>query len=265
MRREHFETPGELWLDLRLQSGQIVLETVDGSETAVELDAGSSSEAQELEEGARIELLERGGGHEVVVDVSRKRFRLFERGEISLRVRAPHGAHVTVSTASADVDGRGRFGSLKAQLASGDLRFSDVGERADVKSASGDVEIDRIGGDASINTASGDVRVGRLSGEGTFRSASGDIALDVADGSVTVQTASGDQRLASVGAGRVTMQSASGDQLVGVRRGTRVHLEARTLSGDARSELDSSEAAEAGDVLELRATALSGDIRVVRA
>jgi DUF4097 and DUF4098 domain-containing protein YvlB len=269
LRRESFETPRELWLDLRLPSGQIVLESADGAETIVELEArGNGADAQEVIDAARIELRPRGAGDEIVVDVQRKRSRFFEfsRGEIVLRVTAPHGANVEVSTASADIEGRGRFGALKAQAASGDIRFGEAAGRVDVKRASGDVEIAHVGGDSSINTASGDIRIGLAEGDATIRSASGDVEVDEAAGSVTVQTASGDQRLSSVRSGRVVLQSASGDQTVGVRRGTRVRLDAKTLSGDTRSELDAGDESKAtGDVLELRATALSGDIRILRA
>jgi DUF4097 and DUF4098 domain-containing protein YvlB len=269
MRRESFHTPGGLTLDLRLPSGEITLESVDGDETVVELDASSGSdEAREVIENARIELRPRGDGHEVLVDVQkRRRFFDFGSSEIVLRVFAPSGADVEVSTASAEVSGRGRFGDLKAQLASGDLRFVELAGRAEIKSASGDVDVDRIGGGATINTASGDVRVGHIEGEAVLRSASGDVTVHEAQSSVTVQTASGDQRLESVASGRVTMQSASGDQTIGVRAGSRVHIDAKTMSGDASSELDVSDEPVVGEgpQLELRATSMSGDIQILRA
>jgi DUF4097 and DUF4098 domain-containing protein YvlB len=270
VRTERFHTPGPLSLDLRLPSGQIELEAADGEETMVELEATrASDEIREVIDNARVELRPRGDGHEVVVDVQRKRFKLFDfmSGEIILRVRAPHGADVQISTASADVDARGRFGELRAQAASGDLRFMELDGRVDIKSASGDVDLGRVGGEASINTASGDINVNRIEGEATVRSASGDIEIQEAASSVTVQTASGDQRLGAVSQGRVVMQSASGDQTVGIRRGSRVHIDAKTMSGDTSSELVVGEEPPPGDgpTVELRATAMSGDIRILRA
>ena len=91
--------------------------------------------------------------------------------------------------------------------------------------------------------------------------------MQEASSSVTVQTASGDQRLGSVTSGRVVMQSASGDQTVGIRRGSRVHIDAKTMSGDTSSELVVGEEPPPGDgpTVELRATAMSGDIRILRA
>jgi len=270
VRRETFSTPGPLRLDLRLPSGEMVVETVDGDETTVELDGATDREdVREVIENARIEIRPRGSGHEVIVDVERKRFRLFDFGRsgLVLRVVAPHGAEVDLATASADARGRGRFGALEAKTASGDLEFAEVAGRVKVSSASGDVSLDEIGGDATVSTASGDLRIGRVAGEALLRSASGDVTVDEAEGSVTVQTASGDQHIGSAASGRVTMQSASGDQHIGIRRGTHVHIDAKTMSGDTSSELDVGDEPVSGDgpALALRATAMSGDIRIVRA
>jgi hypothetical protein len=271
MRRETFNTPGTLTLDLRVPSGEIAIESVDGEETTVELDAtGASDAVRELVDNARIEVRQRGDGYEVLVDVPRRRGGLgliFDRADFLLRVFAPHGADVQVSTASADVDGRGRFGALRAELASGDLRFAELSGFVDVKSASGDVAVEQIAGGAKVSTASGDMRIGSVEGEATLRSASGDVSVDEANASVTVQTASGDQRLGSVSSGRVTMQSASGDQTVGIRRGSRVRIDVRSMSGDTTSELDIEDAPVLSDgpEVELRATSMSGDVRILRA
>jgi DUF4097 and DUF4098 domain-containing protein YvlB len=277
MRRETFHTPGMLTLDLRVPSGEIAIESVDGEETIVELDAsgwstqaGSYDDLQKVVDAARIELRQRGDGYEVLVDVPKRRGGLgliFDQANFSLRVFAPHGADVQVSTASADVDGRGSFGALRAELASGDLRFAELAGQVEVKSASGDVALERVGAGAKVSTASGDMRIGFVEGEATLRSASGDVTVDEANSSVTVQTASGDQRLGAVASGRVTMQSASGDQTVGIRTGSRVRIDVRSMSGDTTSELEIEDTPALGDgpEVELRATSMSGDVRILRA
>jgi DUF4097 and DUF4098 domain-containing protein YvlB len=270
MRTETFDTPGPLLVDVRLPSGDIALESIDEPRAYVELDSThDTDELREVIDNARVELRSRGDGHELVIDVHQKRFRFFDfmRGDIRVRVRAPRGADVEITTASADTSVRGQWGSLKAQTASGDLYADELHGDAEVKSASADVQLREIGGRATINTASGDVEVGRVRGDLVARSASGDVEVDEAFAAVTIQTASGDQRVGSVSSGRVTMQSASGDQTVGVRRGTRVFIDAKTMSGDTTSELDIGEEPTGGEgpTVELRATAMSGDIRIVRA
>jgi DUF4097 and DUF4098 domain-containing protein YvlB len=269
VRGETFETGGPLRLDLRLPSGTISLDAHDEPRTLVELDATrDSDELREVIDNARIELRPHGAGHELIVDVHRKRFKLFDfmGGEIRLHVRAPHGADVEISTASADTDALGTWGSLKVATASGDVNFEELDGDVDIKSASGDIELRRIAGRATINSASGDVEVDEVFGDTTVRSASGDVEIGETHGSVTIQTASGDQTIRSVETGRVTMQSASGDQTVGIARGTQAYLDVKTMSGDASSELDVGHEPEGeGPQVEVRATAMSGDIRVVRA
>ena len=261
MRRETFETPRPLRLSVRVPSGRIDFETVEGTETVVELEG-----SPEIEEDARIEIRPKRDGDEVVVVVEDKGlFRRF-RGDVRVRVSAPAGADVEVSSASADVDGRGEFGALEANTASGDVTFEQVGE-AEVNSASGDVKISRVQGALTGNTASGDLEVGHVGGSGKVRSASGDVSIGEADSSLKIQTASGDVQASSVREGDVTLQTASGDIDVGVKRGSKVWIDARSMSGDTSSDLEVSDVPSDGEgpLVEISATAMSGDITVRRA
>jgi DUF4097 and DUF4098 domain-containing protein YvlB len=262
MRREAFETPGDLTLDLRVPSGRIDLEAVEGSETVVELDG-----TPELDEEARIEARLRGEGHEVIVGIEgRWGFLRRTSEDIRVRVSAPPGADVEVSTASADLEAHGEFGALEANTASGDVRFEHVGGEAQVNSASGDIDLVRVAGRLTVNTASGDLEVGKLAGEGKVRAASGDVSIDEAEASVKVQTASGDVEVGSVAVGEVVLQTASGDIEVGVKRGSKVFIDARSMSGETTSDLEITDAPSEGEgpLVEIRATAMSGDISVKR-
>jgi DUF4097 and DUF4098 domain-containing protein YvlB len=263
MRRETFETPGPLTLDIRVPSGDIDLETVEGTETVVEI-----SGSPELEEEARIELRPKRDGHEVSVIIEKRSglFRAF-REEVRVRLTSPPGADVEVSTASADVDARGDFGGAQINTASGDVEFEHVGGEAQVNSASGDVKLVRVDGQLTVNTASGDLEVVRLQGEGKVRAASGDIWIEEADGSLKVQTASGDVEIKSVREGDVVLQTASGDIEIGIKQGSKLWIDAKSMSGETSSELEIGDAPADGEgpMVEVRATAMSGDIRVKRA
>jgi DUF4097 and DUF4098 domain-containing protein YvlB len=262
MRRETFDTPGPLTLDIRVPSGEIELETVDGTETIVELSA-----SDELEQAARIELRPKREGHELSVVIEKRAGFFRGREEVRLRVSAPIGADVEVSTASADTEGRGEFGKLDVNTASGDVSFDKATRDVAVNSASGDFAIDEIGGELVVNTASGDVDLGRLAGEGKIRSASGDIQLKEAEASLKVQTASGDVQVESVREGNVVLQTASGDIEVGIKKGSKLWIDAKSMSGDTTSDLEIGDAPPDGDgpMVEVRATAMSGDITVKRA
>jgi hypothetical protein len=275
--RKVFETPGDVMLVVRVPSGEVEIDTVEGSTTVVEVEARD----EELLEAARIESHERQGAYEVVVDLQRPRFTVglqldrprrlslgFWRGDdFRVAISTPPGARIDFESGSAELRARGRLGTLEASSRSGDVLCEDITGDVEVKSASGDVALRSVGGRATVNTASGDVEIGRLGGVGRIRCASGDVEVGETESELTVQTASGDQEVRSVAEGAVTLQSASGDIEVGIRRGSRLWIDARSMSGEMSSELEVTDVPleQEGPLVELRATAMSGDITVVRA
>jgi DUF4097 and DUF4098 domain-containing protein YvlB len=236
MRRETFPGSGPLRLDLSLPAGEIELEAVPAGETVVELELVRGSEAAVDE--ARVELR----GDELVVKVDHP------NAEVHLRVQAPEGSALQARTASGDVHSRGRLGDAGVKSASGDVKLDAV-DSLEAKLASGDLEVAQVAGDARVDSASGDVELGE------------------AGGSVTVRTASGDQQVRSVAEGKVELASASGDIRVGIKQGSRLWVDARSMSGDVTSELEvgDEEPGEDGPLVELKVTAMSGDVQVVRA
>jgi DUF4097 and DUF4098 domain-containing protein YvlB len=281
MRTETFQTPGEVRLDVRLGSGEIRLETADTAETTVTLEPLRDNEASATAVAeARVELR----GQEVVVDV-RDRRRGFRGADVLVEIHCPNGAGVRGKSGSADLEGHGRFGSVEIESGSGDVQFGEVSGDAEINAASGDVQLASVGGDARINTASGDVQVASIAGDAKVNSASGDVQIrevggtlevnsasgDVqvreAGSSVSVNTASGDQTVGSVSQGKVNLKSASGDLKIGIREGSTLWVDARSRSGEVRSELPVSDLPPEGDAphVELRANSMSGDITVVRA
>jgi DUF4097 and DUF4098 domain-containing protein YvlB len=252
MRFETFSTPGPVTLDVRIPAGDLDVETGKTAETTVELDV-HGRDGDELERNTRIEMRRRGDGYEVVVDAERNSgIGLFRgrSGDYRVRVTVPHDATLRAQVASADIRGRGRYAEV------------------DVKAASGDVELEQVTGDASINTASGDIQVERV-GSGKINSASGDVQVDDASGALSVNTASGDIELRSVTSGEVKVNSASGDVEVGIAKGSRLWVDAQSLSGDTASELELESGApiegDEGPLVELKARTMSGDISVRRA
>ena len=264
MRTETFATPGPTALTVKVPAGTVELEARAGETTEVALQVLTGD--QDLEHAATIELRERGGTFEVVVEAPRKRLG-FGREEYSVAVAIPEGTKVDVRSASADVRAQGRYGDFEAESASGNTSVEHVDGMLKVKSASGDVSVRAVASAASVQTASGDIAIGTLGGEGKIRSASGDVAVRASDGDLSVVTASGDQAIGSASAGDVTLRSGSGDVRVGIRQGSRVHVDAKSGSGEMESELELGDAAPAGDgpMVELSAVTGSGDVRIARA
>jgi DUF4097 and DUF4098 domain-containing protein YvlB len=282
VRTETFQTPGPVRLDLRLGDGEIRLETADSTETTVTLEPLRDNDASiAAVEEARIELR---GDQEILVDV-RDRRRGLRGAEVLVEIRCPDESSVKAKSGSAAIEGNGRFGSVEVGTGSGDVQFSELSGDAEINAASGDVQLRAVGGEARINTASGDVQVGSIARRAKINSASGDVQVREATGSfevntasgdvmlreagssVSVNSASGDQTIGSVTEGQVTLKSASGDIRIGIREGSTLWVDARSRSGEVRSELPVSDLPPEGDAphVELRATTMSGDITVVRA
>jgi DUF4097 and DUF4098 domain-containing protein YvlB len=269
--REVFQTPGRVALDLRIPEGDIDVETAQTQETEVVLTGVADEELADI---VRIDCRERGGSYEVRVEIDERRGfeRFWKSRDLRLEVRAPVSSDLHASGGTTDVRARGTFGEVAIETGSGDVDVDTATGDASVKSGSGDVRVRDVSGNASVATGSGDIDVGRAGGDAELRSASGDVHLGEGGHDVTVQTASGDQRVEAVVQGQVTLQSASGDMNVGIRKGSRVAVDARSMSGETSSEieldefeLDPSHTGEAGPLVEVRATTMSGDIHVGRA
>lgn len=269
-----FHTPGPLRLDVTIPAGEIDVETIDGDETHVELEADDEAALDD----AHVELHERAGGHEVVVEIGRRRGLFggmitiaiggFSVGgtRYRLRVRAPRGAELAVQTAAADVHARGSYHSTEIKAVSGDVTVDEVAGDAAVTTTSGDVRLRSAGGNLRLKTVSGDARVEHVGGAATVQTVSGDMKVADVGSSVTAKSVSGELEL-NVREGDVSLTSVSGDVLVGIQPGSRLDVDASSVSGDLRSELELGDVPTEGDgpVVVLRGKTVSGDFKVVRA
>jgi hypothetical protein len=281
MRRETFQTPGPVRLDLELPSGSIEIETETTEETSVHLEALTDNEqVREMVAGARIESNRRGDTYEVTVEIRTRGgvWISFSGGpnirlgspEMRLRITCPHGASIDARTKSADLQARGDYATVDFKTASGDAHV-DSSADAFFKTASGDVHIDTVGGSLDVKSVSGDVHVGSVARDANVQSVSGDVYIGDAAASIRANTVSGDQRYEAVVRGRLELRAVSGDIGVGIRRGSRVFIDANTVSGSTSSEFDLSDApaepapsAEA-PLVEVYAKTVSGDVRLERA
>jgi len=245
MSEHQFHTPGLRALELGIPVGGIDVETIDGDETTVVV-----SGDPKLVEQTRVELR----GDALVIDFHGRRGLLgmtIGRSALRVQARVPHGVAADLSSASADIEVRGRLASLDAKTASGDITVT--------------AEID---GNATVKTVSGDVRLGRVGGDLNVKSISGDVAAGAVAGSVAAKSVSGDVRVESVREGHATFASVSGDIEIGIASGSDVDVDANTVSGDLSSEVPlASEPAKdgGGATVVVRGKTVSGDVRVVRA
>jgi hypothetical protein len=268
-----FETPQPIGMRLRIPSGAITVTATDGDRTTVRLEAiGGGEREREFARNIPIELHDGPRGPELQVEVQdRTSLRSLLVGrripDLHLEVEAPTGSSIDASTASADIETRGRLAEAVIASASGDIVLEHVTGDARVKTASGALEAGEIGGLVSFATASGDVRVERIGGRGDIKGVSGDVGIGEAAADLSVQTVSGDQEIGSVAEGQITLRSVSGDVHIGIRAGALVDLDINTVSGSLRSELDVSEVPPAGEGqrVSVRGRTVSGDVLIRRA
>jgi len=261
-----FELTGSPAVRISIEGGSVELTTVDGLVARVEV---SRDGGDEPGDDVFVGLRDVEGGAEIFVEQTRGSFWSHFAGGRDLRVRieVPHGTRPHVRTASADVSARGAYGGARVNTASGDASIERVDGDLEIRSASGDVSADEVTGNLKAGSASGAVSIGRCDGDVSVRTASGAVRIrDAAGRRLEAQTASGDVEVDGVSRGSVNMRSASGDLTIGVQPGALLWLDTRSLSGRTVSELDVSDQPEAssGDLIEIRATTVSGDIRIRR-
>ena len=247
-----FHTPEPVELDVNIPAGDIDIETIDGDESFVTVTGGEKALAQmRVELEGRKLVVAMKGKHPFGIIISIGDFN-FGSGGLHVKVKVPHASLATILTASADTKLRGRYATLDAKSASGDLVVT------------GEIE-----GDVNLKTASGDVRLGQVGGDLRATTVSGDFMAGSIGGSVELKSVSGDVRFDSVREGTVTVQSVSGDIEVGVAPGTNLDVDAGSVSGDLTSEVplasEPGGASSGGPVLVVRGKTISGDFRVFRA
>jgi hypothetical protein len=279
-----FETPGSVSLEVKLPGGTVVVATADEPRTSVDV-VPVGRRGHDVIENVMVTVSEHQGGYVITVqEKDRIRWgpiRITWGADVEVRITCPPGSDLELSGGSTDLRVNGPLREVSARTASGDLRLDTVMGKLLIKTASGDVSVAALEDEGNVVTVSGDLDIGRAERTLNLRSVSGDVDVGKVRGPVTVASTSGDIDLRNVEAGDVRVQTVSGDARIGVSRGTRVWIDATTISGDLGSELglsdqapeiedtsepESAEAdAQQGEVVPLHVKTVSGDVAIVRA
>jgi len=235
---------------LRQASGEISIRGVEGDVARVRsLDDRPIGELFDIEVGNdRLELRQK------------ERFgfgiKMFRNDAPELEIEVPHGARVSIDSASAE------------------LEASDLDGEKSFRTASGDVKLRRLAGVLEVQTVSGDIDLeGQAPIDLAMRSVSGDVRVRVPRlRRLDMTTTSGDLWLDAElgGDGPFALRSISGDATIVGRSGFRV--EAESITGDLSSELPGKRESmpgrrvmivgRPGPTLAFRS--VSGDLRVVQ-
>ena len=235
---------------LRQASGEISIRGVEGDVARVRTDDDRPlAEHFDIETGnGRLELRQKerfGLG-----------FKMFRNDAPELEIEVPHGARVSIDSASAELEVSDLDGEKQFRTASGDVTLRRLAGQLEVQTVSGDIDLEgQAPIDLSIRSVSGDVRVRvprlkRLD----MTTTSGDLWLDAELG----------------GDGPFALRSISGDATIVGRSGLRV--EAESITGDLSSELPGKRESMPGRRImvvgkpgaTLAFRSVSGDLRVVQ-
>jgi Toastrack DUF4097 len=267
-----FETPGSVSLHIKLPSGRVQVTTVDEPRTSVEVvDRRGSDAADTIEVNAE----PRHDGHLITIEHKGDRLRwgpiqISWGTDVEVRVTCPPGSNLEFAGGSADLRVEGDLNDVDVKTASGNVRLGEVARRFNVKTASGDIEVGTVASGGTVVTVSGDLNLGGLEADLQARSVSGDVRMGLVRSPLQLSTTSGDVVVDSLQAGELKLQTVSGDVRIGVGSGTRVWIDAVSVSGDLDSELGLEDQApederdSAGAIVPLQVKTVSGDVKIVR-
>ena len=248
-------------------SGDIVVRGGGGREATIQITKrlGRGGDAADLDL-VEVEIEERGDRVDVRTSYPRNRRNI--RVSVDFTVTVPRGTQVTVSSVSGDVEVSDVEGETRLSTVSGTVTASAVSHLALAKSVSGDVELDSIATEEDLEAASvsgsiraRDVQARRLD-VGTV---SGDVDLaNVTSDRVDVSSVSGRVEFSGSLArdGRYELESHSGDVRVLLTEDVGFELEARSFTGEIRSELELAQATSGGGArrrLNRRLSGVHGD------
>lgn len=199
---------------LKFASGEVAVKGVEGDTARVRsLDGRSLGD---------LFTIESGDDHLELRQEEKLGVGFLSRGQgAELEAEVPHGATVSVETASADITARDLSGAKRFRTASGEVSLNRLAGAIDVETVSGEIDLD---GQAPVDLIA--------------RTVSGDVEIRVPSlRKLELGTTSGDIRVDAelTGQGPFAIRTISGDAIVVGRSGFRV--EAETVTGDMSSDL----------------------------
>jgi DUF4097 and DUF4098 domain-containing protein YvlB len=267
-----FDTPDPVALYVELGAGDLTVEATDTGQTQVDI-TGPRAEDFTVDQH----------GRNIAVVAPKGRFFGIGTDSHTVRIVVPTGSDLATKTGSADTETVGALGVVKLKTGSGDVELertegplvieSGSGDvrcheaRAEVriKSGSGDIDLGDVHGTTGISTGSGDVVIGIAHETTVVKTGSGDLELKRSESDVSLTTASGDLVVGHAPRGRITAKNVSGDVRIGIPSGTPVWTDVSSVTGSVASDLPSvGKPADGQDYVELRATSVSGDVRLVQ-
>lgn len=155
-----------------------------------------------------------------------------------LKLQVPASVRLELDTVSADIEGSGLRGPIKAQSVSGDVSLTVESPELRVQTVSGDITLRGPSRDTQINSVSGDIRLSGLRERLRLETVSGDVeASGEGLSDLQLKTVSGELDLACSLSGppRIEMESLSGNIRLRLAEEPDALLSLRSFSGQTDS------------------------------
>jgi len=261
-RTEAHATTGPIRAKIFTRSGDVVVRSEAGDRLEVTLSCSSAKFASLLDDAVisfnqqrnELEIHTQSDNrgtrpHGPAIKMKRTWFD-FGGADLDVYVVVPTDSHLEIATVSGDTALQGSLGDVRVTSVSGDVVAGDSCHALEVR------------------TASGDVRTGRVRDTLSCRSASGDVECLGSGAKTEIISASGDVVVTAQQPGKLVVKAVSGDVRVRVARGLAVDVNGNTVSGDLGTNIDldsSGDASDGEEVISIKVSTVSGDIRIDKA
>jgi hypothetical protein len=257
-----FEFPltGPINLSCRLGGGSLTIHAESGLDRA-RVTAQPRDPRADVLSHSTIELR----GSQLVVHVPDETFgHTGRRDNVDLEVHVPEGTPMRLAVGSADVTVHGLAGAIDSRTGSSTVSIDDIDGDLASRTGSGDLRVRSVTGSVMCKGGSGDVQLGEVGGDLAVTLGSGDLRLGTSSGSVRMRSGSGITEIGSL-SGDADVTSGSGRVNIGLAAGVQARLDARTGSGQVRTEMPLEQSGGHGPAIQIRVRTGSGDVIVHRA
>lgn len=186
------------------------------------------------------------------------------RDNVDLEVHVPEGTPIRLAVGSADVTVHGLTGAIDSRTGSSMVTIDDIDGELASRTGSGDLRVRSVTGSVMCKGGSGDVDLGEVGGDLAVTLGSGDLRVGRSGGSVRMRSGSGTTEIGSL-SGDADVTSGSGRVCIALAAGVQARLDARTGSGQVRTEMPLEQSASHGLSVRIRVRTGSGDITLRRA
>jgi hypothetical protein len=277
-----FETPQPITATLDVVLGHVRVSAGERDTTVVTVSPSDPANEDDLR-AAELTRVEYANDHLLVKAHKVRTWRpRRDGGSVDVTVELPAGSalHAAGQIADFHCDGQlgdakittgiGRLhvehaGALNLRCGAGDISVGRATGHAELTTAAGEVRATELGASAVIKTSTGATWVGTAGGDLRVKTADGRIAVDVARASVVAKTALGDVRLGAAIRGSANLETQVGDVEIGIPEGTAAWLDVRSRVGRVRNALSAApDPGPAGEQVHVRARTNAGDIAIGR-